>query len=982
MGPMFPAPWLPAHFIASEPVGEGVLRPYALTEQAQRLDAPFLPGVRWVVVRGLLAENWLQRNHPSAVRVQAADFDEAVKLLVSRQADVYLGFELVARRDIHLLRLEGDLIEGGAVARFPQAFMVHQRNPQLLQALNAGIRQIRNSGELDAIRKQWEPAPVVTVNEHRLQRAAAWGYAISLVVALSALIAVGLLWQRAQRLARERGKLLGDMQWAQAVEAQTFDANPTPMSISRASDLSLVRVNDAYVRTFGFSRGELLGMRGPARQWANPGEREALIAQALRDGSSGPRVVQVSHAQGRTIWMRVAYQRLQVAGADYVLATVADVTEIETQRREYEVMLAKAPVGILVYEGDRIVLANDEIERLLGWTPGTAIGRRAADVWRDDAEREWAKNFYRDRLRTDDLVPYEHEIGGAERRFHARGVAVRISDHDDKKIRSLWTCTDAGAEAKVNAERDAARRAAEEANAAKSRFLANISHEIRTPLHALINLHEMLSLTPLSAPQGELMQKARHASHTLMAVVGDVLDFSKIEAGAMVLETTPFALDALVQSLEAVLQSHARSPGVALRVERACHGPVTLVGDVTRLRQVLINMGSNALKFTRQGEVLVRIGCEPLPSTNPGDAPRVRLNVSVRDSGIGMDAVTQAALFTPFLQADSSITRRYGGTGLGLAISQSIVRAMGSEIAVQSSPGAGSEFSFSVELPMVPAVAANRVMSLPAADLPQGQALAGLRVLVVDDNELNRFVLKRMLGDDGAGVGEAGDGRAALQWLAAAPQPPDLVLMDLQMPVMDGVTAVRAMQADARWRGVPVIIVSGDVTTEQRDAALANGARAFLPKPMMRDQLLAQVALLGITPRTPQADDSVGADARASVPSDAPAALVPNVDQLDELLLSVAVNELRWGRTTIGMLMAAAPVDAARLAQTAHRIKGTARELRCEPLVVAALVLEQACKRDPKAQRGPWPVAELLQQMDAVHALLSPRLDGQASMAL
>lgn len=417
MGPMFPAPWLPAHFIASEPVGEGVLRPYALTEQAQRLDAPFLPGVRWVVVRGLLAENWLQRNHPSAVRVQAADFDEAVKLLVSRQADVYLGFELVARRDIHLLRLEGDLIEGGAVARFPQAFMVHQRNPQLLQALNAGIRQIRNSGELDAIRKQWEPAPVVTVNEHRLQRAAAWGYAISLVVALSALIAVGLLWQRAQRLARERGKLLGDMQWAQAVEAQTFDANPTPMSISRASDLSLVRVNDAYVRTFGFSRGELLGMRGPARQWANPGEREALIAQALRDGSSGPRVVQVSHAQGRTIWMRVAYQRLQVAGADYVLATVADVTEIETQRREYEVMLAKAPVGILVYEGDRIVLANDEIERLLGWTPGTAIGRRAADVWRDDAEREWAKNFYRDRLRTDDLVPYEHEIGGAERRF-------------------------------------------------------------------------------------------------------------------------------------------------------------------------------------------------------------------------------------------------------------------------------------------------------------------------------------------------------------------------------------------------------------------------------------------------------------------------------------------------------------------------------------------------------------------------------------
>ncbi|MFM8610002.1 MAG: histidine kinase dimerization/phospho-acceptor domain-containing protein [Burkholderiaceae bacterium] len=335
-------------------------------------------------------------------------------------------------------------------------------------------------------------------------------------------------------------------------------------------------------------------------------------------------MVKVSHAQGRTIWMRVAYQRLQVAGTDYVLATIADVTEIETQRREYEVMLAKAPVGILVYEGDRIVLANEEVERLLGWAPGSAVGRHAADVWRDDAEAAWAQNHYRDRLRTDELVPYEHEIGSADKRFQARGVAVRISGPDDKKLRTLWTCVDAGDEARVAAEREAARRAAEAANDAKSRFLANISHETRTPLHALVNLHEMLVLTKLSAPQDELLQKARHASHTLMGLVNDVLDFSKIEAGAMVLESTPFALDALVQSVEAVLQSYTRTPGVVLRVERACHGPVTLVGDVTRLRQVLINLGSNALKFTQQGEVLVRIGGEPLPTDTTGDTPAAR----------------------------------------------------------------------------------------------------------------------------------------------------------------------------------------------------------------------------------------------------------------------------------------------------------------------------------------------------------------------
>lgn len=278
LGPMYPAPWLPKVLQATEPVGEGVLRAYTLPERVRRLDAPLQQGVRVAVVSGLFPENWLRINHPGLAQVTAPNFDEAIKLLVAGKADVYLGFEALARRDIHLLRLQEDLIEGAALARVPQAFLVHQRNPQLLAQMNEGIRSLRNTGQLDAIRKQWEPEPVMTVPEFRTRRLAQWSLALSVVVVAAALVALVWMWRRAVRLARERGQLLRDMQWAQALESQTFDASPTPMSISRASDQRLMRVNDAYVRAFGFSRDQLLAMRGPARPWANPGEREALIA--------------------------------------------------------------------------------------------------------------------------------------------------------------------------------------------------------------------------------------------------------------------------------------------------------------------------------------------------------------------------------------------------------------------------------------------------------------------------------------------------------------------------------------------------------------------------------------------------------------------------------------------------------------------------------------------------------------------------------
>ena len=991
LGPMFRAPWLPATLIATESVGSATMRAYALTSGVRAMEQPLAAGRRVAVVEGLYPANWLKNIHPGVVRVPAGDFDDAVKLLVNGQADLLIGFEHLARRDIHQMLLESNLIEGPELSVVPQVLLVHARNPQLLRQLNEGIRMLRASGELDALRSKWEPAPVVTLREYRLRQWVTFGAGAGAVILLVTCAVALWLWRRTSRQAREYAELLGRMQWAEAMDAQTFDASPIPMAVSRASDRRIVRINDAHIQVFGYSRDEVAALKA-GDAWANVAERNALIDQALSEGLAAPRDVQLRRADGKLIWARLAYRRFSAGGEDYLLCTAPEITELENQRREYAAMFHQAPLGMMVMVHEDVVQANAECERLMGWPAGTAVGRTALEFWRDVAERDWARSTYAQRLRTEGSIEFAREIGGySGRRFFARGVAVRISDPADKHLRTLWICVDATEEARVAGAREAARRAAEDANDAKSRFLANVSHEIRTPLHALVNLHEMIGLTRLNDAQRELLHKASHAGHGLMALVSDVLDFSKIEAGALVLEHTPFALDALVQGVDSVLQAHPRAAGVHLSVQRACKGPVALVGDPTRLRQVLINLGTNALKFTPHGEVVVRIGCQPLAD----DAQRLRLVVSVRDTGIGMDAVTQAALFAPFLQADASITRRYGGTGLGLAISQSITRAMGGEITVQSSPGAGSEFMLSIELPMAPmesaalitgaahggvageAVQAAGEASGTGTGVARKAGLSGLRVLVVDDNELNRFVIKRLMGDEGARVGEAGDGRAALQWLATAPQPPDLVLMDLQMPVMDGLTALRAMRADARWRAIPVLVLTGDVTVEQQQAALAAGAAAFLSKPMTREQLLAQVVRLGITPRpvaggaTPDvasdgaSDVTSGAasDAASDAATDAPQGtpplasqaaapeLVPNLEQLDELLLSVAINELDWGRTQIA---ATAATDGARMAQVAHRIKGTARELRCEPLVAAALALEQAASvtRRPGRDRG------------------------------
>jgi two-component system, sensor histidine kinase and response regulator len=512
--------------------------------------------------------------------------------------------------------------------------------------------------------------------------------------------------------------------------------------------------------------------------------------------------------------------------------------ELAQQHGYLETLIASAPVAIAVLDNDRAVRSvNAAFEALFGYTAAEVVGAGINGLIVPESLRSESSDL-ETRARCGEIVRVEVERRRKDgRRIQVRMSAAAVQAAADGALVALYEDISdrKAAEAAMQAARDLAERVAR----ARSAFLANMSHEIRTPMNAVLGFVELVLDTELGAEQRRALELVRTSSEALLTILNDILDYSKIEAEHLELESIPFDLPKVVHATATLLAVRAREKHLELTVEVPPDVPQMVRGDPTRVRQVLMNLIGNAIKFTEEGEV--DVSAEVIQR----DGDRAAVQFRVRDTGIGIAADQLGTIFQEFSQADASMTRRFGGTGLGLAISRRLVALMGGELAVTSEIGRGSEFCFALAFPVEPA---------PQATARAAVSLGGRRLLVVDDNETNRRIVRDMLGAEGMAVREApraDAGLEALRQAARAGTPFDLAILDAQMPDQDGFALASAIRGDRALVETRLLILTSAGQRGDGERCRQLGIQAYLTKPIARADLIEAVGTVLAGTATP-----------------------------------------------------------------------------------------------------------------------------------
>jgi PAS domain S-box-containing protein len=605
--------------------------------------------------------------------------------------------------------------------------------------------------------------------------------------------------------------------------------------IAVAQDGFLKFFNDRAVELSGYSREELASK--PFVEIIYPEDRDLVLAnyfERLR-GIDVPKVYEFRAVDksGQIKWVQISSVFITWAGQPASLIFISDVTDRRRAEEAYHTLVEQSLQGLVILQEGRIVFANRALAQMLGTSPQELLSLSKREVHAlvhpDDRTTVWGR--YRDRLKGE-RWPEHYEFRAVRKNGAVIWLEVYTKLIEYQGTPAIQaTFIDITDRKVVEEALRQAKVAAETATRTKSEFLASMSHEIRTPLNAVVGVTGLLLETELSQEQEEYVETIRNSGDAVLSIMNDILDLSKIEGGRMELENQPAELQSCIKASMAIVASFAHEKGLRLSQKIDSDVPEMILGDGMKLKQVLVNLLSNSVKFTDKGEVEVSISGQKLE----GDL--YRIHFAIKDTGIGIPAEKMSSLFQPFSQVDPSIARRYGGTGLGLAISKRLVELMGGEIWAESLPGRGSTFHFTI---LSEATAVKPISALSSRPgLASKSSPRSLSILLAEDNIMSKKITLQILKKIGYAPDVASNGLEVLAALERRPY--DVILMDVQMPKMDGIETAKKIRE--RWpNGPKIIAITAHALQVDREKCLAAGMDDFISKPVKLEKLQVLLA--------------------------------------------------------------------------------------------------------------------------------------------
>ncbi|WP_054648136.1 response regulator [Salidesulfovibrio brasiliensis] len=791
---------------------------------------------------GDIMHDYLISRDIAGAIISVASQEDALRLLEAGKHDCALLARLQGDYFINQFGLKNVKSVGPPIEPRQYCIAVNKNNPMLLTIMNEGMSIIRQSGEYDQIYNKWFGVSSVTQRLRKKGQEFGW-LPISLVL-LAIVFATGLAGYFWRQLRWKRGELARQLEEQRRAECALAESEMLHRKLIESTsegywltdaDQTTIAVNEALLTMLGYSEEEMQGRRFD--EFVDPVDLDFFYEQVSKIPEIPHRVYELTFRRkdGSAMQAIVNAATLDLADGN-PLRSFAFLTDISDRKRDEDNLrrlndtlyhtLDSIEAGISIIDPDTLepLFLNRQIRSLADGEKGALelIAR-----WKDDIcllEQGGGSHRWED-------------FDESTSRYYLNKTAPTVWV-DGRKVVILLTL-DISDRKNMEQEVILAKEAAETANTAKGEFLANMSHEIRTPLNGVMGMLQLIRSTPLNSEQREYLDTALSSSKSLLRVLSDILDFSKVDAGKLEIDEDVFDLVELLQDVESVFRQQAKEKGLELRWQSSADLPATFVGDAGRLRQILLNLIGNAMKFTPNGSV--EFEAHPLGRRAPDGSARIFF--CVRDTGMGIPDSMLDLVFRAFSQVDGSYSRRFQGTGLGLGIVRHLVTLMGGGICISSEEGKGTEVFFSVNVkPAHRSAVEKEVEERKEEGSRQASASDGTRILLVEDERVNSFMAKRLLEKEGYSVVVAVDGQEAVSRLEEERY--DCVLMDIQMPVMDGMTATRIIRDESSGvlnNVIPIIAMTAHAMKGDREEFFKAGMNGYIAKPVDKEALIQEI---------------------------------------------------------------------------------------------------------------------------------------------